>query len=490
MSRQTEPKLSHAAQRTSVPRHSKSDVRHWKARVFKRSNDDFHVQISFMGRRERFPLKTPNKNAAAVMARDIYDSVKTAGWDAALAQFKPWTVKVEIPPASTVGEFLKQVQASSDLKAITFTISARKFRRLVSGVMGLEQKKDRHDHTNGGSDRWRAAVDGTNLADLTDAAVPKWKLEFLAARSANPLAHKRAKTTVASVLRSSKSLFCKKVLKHLTVLLPAPVPFSGVTVERSSNRYRSRINPALLAQAAKGELEAGYPELYKIFVLALGAGLRRDEIDTLTWKQFDWTRGVIRIETNVYTTAKTEESEEEIDLAPELVDFFKAHTRQSGSEFVANSAVAVRPAATYHHYRCNALFRDLVGWLRRKGVETHNPLHTLRKEYGSMICHARRHLRRQLGAEAQQHPPDARYLRGQEEPDRNAVWGAAEENGRATNGAAEGGGCGVKSAATGIVRTVDNAPELPILILSSPLSLRRRARSRLRTAPAFFRGLA
>ncbi|MDR2778986.1 MAG: hypothetical protein LBB16_01725, partial [Puniceicoccales bacterium] len=29
---------------------------------------------------------------------------------------------------------------------------------------------------------------------------------------------------------------------------------------------------------------------------------------------------------------------------------------------------------------------ELIGWLRSHGVNSNNPLHTLRKEYGSEIC--------------------------------------------------------------------------------------------------------
>ncbi len=60
--------------------------------------------------------------------------------------------------------------------------------------------------------------------------------------------------------------------------------------------------------------------------------------------------------------------------------------QQSQSEFVINSAVAPRQVSTYHHYRCSRIFKELVAWLRGKGVDTTNPLHTLRKEYGSLIC--------------------------------------------------------------------------------------------------------
>lgn len=51
---------------------------------------------------------------------------------------------------------------------------------------------------------------------------------------------------------------------------------------------KSKVNAALLATQAHAELKEAHPEQFKIFLLAFGAGLRRSEIDRLTWKHFDW----------------------------------------------------------------------------------------------------------------------------------------------------------------------------------------------------------
>jgi integrase len=37
-------------------------------------------------------------------------------------------------------------------------------------------------------------------------------------------------------------------------------------------------------------------------------------------------------------------------------------------------------------YRCDATFKDLVTWLQAQGVPGHRPIHTLRKEIGSVIA--------------------------------------------------------------------------------------------------------
>ena len=42
--------------------------------------------------------------------------------------------------------------------------------------------------------------------------------------------------------------------------------------------------------------------------------------------------------------------------------------------------------ANWGHYRCQAIFKKLIAWLRAKGVAGEKPLHALRKEFGSLIA--------------------------------------------------------------------------------------------------------
>jgi len=53
---------------------------------------------------------------------------------------------------------------------------------------------------------------------------------------------------------------------------------------------------------------------------------------------------------------------------------------------VIQSNVRARPGAAYSHYRCKRVFERLNRWLREKGVKGVRPLHTLRKEFGSLVC--------------------------------------------------------------------------------------------------------
>jgi integrase len=231
--------------------------------------------------------------------------------------------------------------------------------------------------------------------------VNKWKVDELKAASSNPLKLKRASVTTRSIFLCSKALFSDDIRKHLTLPLPSPLPFEGVELPPvGKNRYKSEINPALLLQQARRELAEGWqgegkplnprPELFKIVLLALGAGLRRDEIDKLQWQQIKWDKNLIRVETTEHGGTKSSDSEADVDVDSGLLEILKSYMPKLGracSPFVIESPVKPRPQSVKnHHYRCNRLFRELVEWLRSKGISARNALHSLRKEFGSQIC--------------------------------------------------------------------------------------------------------
>ncbi len=395
---------------SSVPfrRLAKSHADYWLSRLVKRSYTDregrcvempeWHVRLRTGGKQVWFNLATANRSQAATKAKAIYAFLEGNGWDATLAKFKSEgdTGKA----GCTVGEFLDEVKAVSGLKPATFEIYRRKFCSLVADVFNLHGNDSKHDYVHGGHEKWNNRIRAVRLDRLTPERVNKWKVKELKAASHSPLKLKHAEVTVRSVILSSKALFAPKIRKHLTAQLPNPLPFDGIELPKlGKSRYRSEINPALLLQQAQRELAEGLhgegeplnprPELFKIVLLALGAGLRRDEIDTLQWSQIQWHRNAIVVETTEHGGTKSADSEADVDVDPGLLEVLKEYLPKPGahaSQFVIESPVEPRPDALYPHYRCERLFKQLVLWLRGKGIKARNAIHSLRKEYGSQIC--------------------------------------------------------------------------------------------------------
>jgi hypothetical protein len=67
----------------------KTDIRFWQTAVFRqpyiidgrrRLTKEWYARVQFQGKRQFFPLGTPNKAAAAAKARDIFLFLTVNGW--------------------------------------------------------------------------------------------------------------------------------------------------------------------------------------------------------------------------------------------------------------------------------------------------------------------------------------------------------------------------------------------------------------------------
>jgi integrase len=374
---------------------SKSDVRYWQERIFKEATkgangkdyeqSNYSVRITHQGQRDRFQLNTPNKYEAARKAREIFQQLAANGWETTRATYKP---KSEAAARSdvTVGEFLTELRALHASRAKTIDNYAVPFRRIVAELAGIPSGG------RGGSASshrlWREQVEAVRLSFLTPGKIQKWKEAFIVRAGDDPTKLRSARITVNSALRESRSLFSPKMLGGLEgVVLPDPLPFASVKLEKQpSMRYRSTFDVMQLIRDAREELATDRPELFKIFVLAVMAGLRRNEIDKLEWASFNWHAGTISIVATKYFKPKSEDSARTVWVPAELMELFRGYRAKAVGVFVIESRVAPIMGLAYEHYRGTRFFEQLIAWLRIKGVTAKNPIHELRKEFGSLIA--------------------------------------------------------------------------------------------------------
>lgn len=376
---------------------SKTDLRYWQGRVFHEAftregtrivSPEFSARMQFRGRRETFALRTANRMAAAARAKEIYLNLVSAGWDVTLAKWKPAVHSVVTPTrVCTLGEFIEAVKVSSTVKPKTLEGYCKALRMIVAQVAGVPSGRERFDYRTGGHQRWLGSVHAVGLDVLGPTKVQAWKAGFLRAAGADPVSQKTARVSVNAFLRNAKALFSPNLLKFLDGLkLPEPLPFVGVAFEKpGSLRYRSTIEPEKLLAEAREELAVAHPEQFKIFLLALLAGLRRNEIDKLQWSALDFARGVIRIEATEFFQPKSEDSAGDVEVNPRVLELLQSYRPAMRGVFVIQSDNAPRPAATFNHYRAEKEFEALNRWLRGKGVTGRAPLHVLRKEFGSLM---------------------------------------------------------------------------------------------------------
>jgi integrase len=388
----------------SAAKYPKTDSRHWKTKVFKpiysergerREVEHYSARMQWQGQRVSFPLLSGNLESAATRAAKIYKSLQSRGWEATLKEFSPTHGK-PVKESLTVGEFLDQVAKVAAIRPRTLADYMRTFRRIVADLEGIEEDVD-HDgkvksrfnyRSGGGRQSWAERVHAVDLAKITPARIQQWKIAFVNSAVGDPLKEKSARTSANSYLRMAKGLFSKKILPHLGHLkLPASLPFDGVELFKESDmRYSSKIDGGELLRAGQDELAIREPEQWKILLLSLGAGLRRGEIDALLWRQVDFERGVIRIETTEVFQPKSAKSAGDVEIDTALVAILRGYKAIAETDFVIDATAPARPRASYPRVRSEPIFQGLCQWLRSKGVEGLRPIHTMRKEFGSMIC--------------------------------------------------------------------------------------------------------
>jgi integrase len=77
----------------------------------------------------------------------------------------------------------------------------------------------------------------------------------------------------------------------------------------------------------------------------------------------------------------------EVAVDPELIAIFRGYReRDPGALFVIKSLLPPKPRVTYNYYRCEDIFRRLSAWLQENDIKSPNPIHELRKAFGSAIC--------------------------------------------------------------------------------------------------------
>lgn len=371
---------------------SKGDARYWleDGRLFKNHGAaEYSCRFTTLKRREHFTLGSQNKKTAAAKAAEIYSFIQANGWESAVNRYKPKVSTETIAVPVTIGTVIDAATKVSSARRQTLDGYAKAFRLIVSEVRGISSD-GKFDAYKGGMKKWRAKVDAVAMETITPAEILAWKNKRLRSAESDPLAKRRGVVTVNSLMRNARSLFGKRLLPFIeqSIKLPRPLPFDGVALEKEpSLRYISKMDPFAVLTLAKEELAETEPEAFKVMILALVCGLRRAEIDNLLWRAFDFAGSSMRVESSEFHELKSEDSAGTIDLDPDTLALFRGYrAKKPKSIFVVESPLKHDSKAKAGRYRCNPVFKKVLAWLRKHGVDGHKPLHTLRKEIGSIIA--------------------------------------------------------------------------------------------------------
>jgi integrase len=368
----------------------KNDSRYWRARIFKPVNDrgqtspHYSMRLQFRRRRMAFSLGTGNAEAAARIAANIYTDFLTLGLAGAQAKHRPQKIAENI---ATVGEWITAARSVAATNAATFAQYTASLRKIVGDVLRVKRSRKRFGPKKGGAKEYRRAIEAASLEILSASAIQKWRLEYLK-RAKTPAEERSRMTSCNSTLRQARSLFGRKIVRFVQELrLPEPKPFEGVEFfPRQSAKYFSRIDAKTLVLQARNELAETDSPAFLVMLLALSAGLRKAEIDTLCWHQVDFARGVIRVENTETASLKSADSRGEVPIDASVVAMLRGfRARATGAFVIEGGEGSSGPKMWGRHYRVQSVFDRVTAWLRNHGVRARKPLHELRKELGALI---------------------------------------------------------------------------------------------------------
>ena len=121
-------------------------------------------------------------------------------------------------------------------------------------------------------------------------------------------------------------------------------------------KYQSKLDPAVLLRSAEKYLSGSDPEAFKALLLALGAGLRRGEIDRLLWRQVDFAAGVIHVETTEAGGLKSEDSAGDVPIDRTLASVLRGFRARAQGQFVIEDGTGLMASKPWgQRYRCEGM---------------------------------------------------------------------------------------------------------------------------------------
>ena len=356
-----------------------------------------------------FSLHSEDKKTASKKAAEIYLNLYRYGVDETLKKYgSPRTRKLRTPREAcetTLGEWIiaaQRVFTGEKKSFLNYVRSARQIARwiqesrkaaeaqkkLTARQRKAAEKKARKRFAPKYALTFRRLVDAEPLTIFDPSTIQMWRIAYVERVGNNELLKKRARTSANSLLRQAKALFSKEILDTISgVKIPSPLPFEKCKFYPAEDMsYRSQIDPSVLLKAAQSELSERDPEVYKVLLLALGGGLRRSEIDTLTYEQVDFANSMLRMHVTPAGRRKSKQSEANVPLDTMVMGELKKWELSAKDKFVLDGPGVEEPKKWGRNYRCDETFKRTIAWLRTHGVNTLKPIHTLRKEAGSLVA--------------------------------------------------------------------------------------------------------
>lgn len=375
---------------------SKSTLAYWKSAVRQRKYRhkgelrkcaDYSVRIAHDGEQHDIPLKISDRDKAASKAKSIWESVVANGWDRTLMGLGVKSKGDALTFGDYLGEFLKM----PGVALMTAEEYRKKVITLIAEVVGIKRspsvKAPRKE-----LEKWRRKVEKVRICSLSDRQFMKWRescrMALERGEVCGQIKRRRSASTINGLIRAYKAVFRAEQLEKFAYLdLPEKIPGTTLRLLREpSYRYKGGIDAQALLDKADSELRKENVEAYKVLLLTLVCGLRRTEADLLLWSAVDFYQNCIHVTATEYYELKSKSSEGVTYFSDDVCRFLRdCYDRRTGEFVLESKRPPLRHKVTYQYHRAEKTYRELIVWLRSNGVKSRSPIHSLRKEFGSLI---------------------------------------------------------------------------------------------------------
>jgi len=394
-------------------RSGEGTVAYWRGRLFRNSYRDrdgktieipeHYVRLRFGGVTKRVRLHASDKEKAAEEALRLSERLSEEGWSAITEG------QARLPSSPTIEEFCEAYRkAAASMERCPRPISINLYCRCLKLICRFAGVKEIRQLTREAIERGRDAyrANGRQMR-REDSAI---------------------QNTVSKILRNAAACFSREA-RGIMVRngLKVENPFEGIrltqdiqpifalpeqsvrriwdelpllrdgdpkAVDPSARLVRRGRRPAPASNLASAiDFRQRHPASYAAVLLALGVGLRANEIDKARWSWFQFNQKkecfvVIKAESDFKPKGGSARA---IKIPDELYRALESTRVDKVSPYVLGGQETSAPSVVISEtYRCKEALATANAWLRARGIESEksrgNPLHRLRKQFGSFLA--------------------------------------------------------------------------------------------------------
>ena len=382
---------------------------YWRARLFRNSYRDrdgntveipeYYVRMRREGLTKRVRLHTSDKDSAADEALRVSERLSREGWSAITDG------QARLPSSPTIDEFCDLYRtATASMERSPRKISIATYTRSLCQLCALAGVKQIRDLNRGAIEKARDAYRAkARKQGRLDSAIQNTISKVLRNAGACFATEARAIMQRQGINVENPFAGMKRTQEIQPVAsLPADViariwadlpqlrdgnPDAAVTdVGAFRKHYQKR--QGRKARWLPVDFRRPHPHAAACVLLALGAGLRRNECDKARWSwlKFDG-KGDCFIQIGEESDFKPKGGTLRLIKIPREMHDALVRTRTDlFSPYVLGGQESPKKTASGEGYRRPETFRAVNQWLRNRGVVGKNPLHRMRKQFGSELA--------------------------------------------------------------------------------------------------------